>query len=83
MRVLAMRYYSCCKCNKNFFTGLGEIKVSTSQVTTGSTKCPGNFTSLDTPLVPGGTCTLLEHKNTYYDKLACKICTQKYRGAFK
>ena len=52
-----------------------SIGVSNSQVTTGFTKCPGNFTSLhvDTPLVPG--CTLLEHKNiiTDYDKVACKI----------
>ncbi|MCG8620846.1 MAG: hypothetical protein MJE68_02440, partial [Proteobacteria bacterium] len=28
-----------------------SIGVSNSQVTTGSTKCPGNFTSLDTPPV--------------------------------
>ena len=76
--------YSCCKCNKIFSLGWERsrsIRVSNSQVITGSTKCLGNFTSLDTPLVPGGT--LLGHKNCLLRQGDMQICTQKYRGAFK
>ena len=46
--VLAVRYIAVTNVNKIFFIGLGESKsrsmgVSNSQVTTGSTKCPGNL----------------------------------------
>ena len=62
--VLAVRYIAVIKVIRLFSLGWERsrsIGVSNSQVTAGSTKCPGNFTSLDTPLVPGGT--LLERKN--------------------
>ena len=62
--VLAVRYIAVTNVIRFFSLGwerLRLIGVSNSQVTTGSTKCPGNFTSLDMPLVPGGT--LLERKN--------------------
>ena len=52
--VLAVRYIAVTNVNKIFSLDLEKLRsigVSNSQVTTGSTKCPGNFTSLDTPLV--------------------------------
>ena len=51
--VLAVRYIAVTNVNKIFSFGWEKsrsIGVSNSQVTTGSTKCLGNFTSLDTPL---------------------------------
>ena len=62
--VLAVRHIAVTNVKRFFSLGWERsrsIGVSNSQVTTGSTKCLGNFTSLDTPLVPGGT--LLKHKN--------------------
>ena len=62
--VWAVRYIAVTNVIRFFSLGwerLRSIGVSNSQVTTGSTECPGNFTSLDMSLVPGGT--LLERKN--------------------
>ena len=82
--VLAVRYIAVANVIR-FFSLVWErsrsIGVSNSQVITGSTKCLGNFTSLDTPLVPGGT--LLGHKNCLLRQGDMQICTQKFRGAFK
>ena len=57
--ILAVRYIAVA--NVISFFPLGwersrSIGVSNSQVTTGSTKCPGNFTSLDTPLHTNAWC---------------------------
>ena len=82
--VLAVRYIAVANVIRFFSLGWERsrsIGVSNSQVITGSTKCLGNFTSLDTPLVPGGT--LLGHKNCLLRQGDMQICTQKYRGAFK
>ena len=64
--VLAVRYIAVTNVNKIFSLDLEKLRsigVScNSQVTTGSTKCPGNFISLDTPLLlcrafPNHLCT--------------------------
>ena len=58
--VLAVRYIVITNVIRFFSLGWERsrsIGVSNSQVTTGSTKCPGNVTSLDTPLSITGSST--------------------------
>ena len=49
--VLAVRYIAVTKIFSLGWERSRSIGVSNFQVTAGSTKCPGNFTSLDTPLM--------------------------------
>ena len=67
--VLAVRYIAVANV-LSFLIGLGEIEVDRSlkfsSHYTGSTKCPGNFTSLDTPLLFG-----LQHVMYAYMYVEC------------
>ena len=71
--ILAVRYIIAVANVIRFFLLGWEISrsigVSNSQVTVGSIKCPGNFTSLDTPLLSNHWCSIkLIVFNTHLEK---------------